>query len=525
MNGKILTPESKFHEFKLILNDRFERSVVAFLNSGTGGTIYVGVNDDSEIIGVENPDKVQLQIADRIKKNIAPETLGLYDIIVEQTYDKNPLYYIKVNVSSGTEKPYYLKQNGMTPEGCFIRIGSQTQSLSAQMIENLFARRTRSNLRVIEAPRQDLTFNQLRIYYEEHGKNLNAEFAKSLEFYTPTGRYNILAYLLADENGVSIKVAKYLGTNKVNLVENEEFGYCSLLKATDKVLDKLRVENKTFTKITDKFRIERQMYDSVAMREAVINAFVHNDYTDLMTPVFELFSDRLEITSYGGLIDGMTKEELTSGISRPRNRELMRVFKDTEFVEQLGSGMNRMMSVYKPDIFRITPNFIHVVFYFDEDSKPDGTLNDTINTENDIINDTINGNDTLNGTIKPKNDTINAENGIINDTINGNGTLNGTINDRLNDDGDRLNDRLSENDRLNDRINRNDDRINDRLTESENLVLSEMGKNPCVTTEEIVSLTGLSMRTVARAIKSLREKNIIAREGSKKTGIWVIKKT
>lgn len=72
----------------------------------------------------------------------------------------------------------------MTPDGCYIRIGSQTQNLTAQMIENLFARRTRSDLRVIESPRQDLTFNQLRIYYEEHGKNLNNEFAKTLEFYT-----------------------------------------------------------------------------------------------------------------------------------------------------------------------------------------------------------------------------------------------------------------------------------------------------------------------------------------------------
>ena len=345
MPEHIITPESKFHEYKLLLNNRFERSIVAFFNSGAGGTIYIGVNDDGKIIGVSNPDEVQMQIADRIKNNIAPETLGLYDIIVEQTYDKNPLFYIKVIVSSGTEKPYYLKQKGMTPDGCFIRVGSQTQSLTVQMIENLFARRTRSNLRVIEAPRQDLSFNQLRIYYEEHGKNLNAEFARTLEFYTPEGKYNVLAYLLADENGVSIKVAKYAGTNKVNLIENEELGYCSLLKATDRVLDKLRIENKTFTQITDKFRREQQMYDSVAMREAVINAFVHNDYTDLMTPVFELFSDRLEITSYGGLIDGMTQEELTSGISRPRSRELMRVYKDCEFVEQLGSGMNRMMNV------------------------------------------------------------------------------------------------------------------------------------------------------------------------------------
>ena len=466
MTTTFITPETKHTEFKLLLNDRFERAVVAFLNSSTGGTIYVGVNDDGEIRGVENPDELQRQIADKIKNNIAPETLGLYDIIVEQTYDKNPLFYVKVNISSGTEKPYYLKQKGMTPEGCYIRIGSQTQNLTAQMIENLFARRTRSNLRVIESPRQDLTFNQLRIYYEEHGKNLNNEFAKTLEFYTSEGKYNVLAYLLADENGVSIKVAKYAGTNKVDLIENEELGYCSLLKATDRVLDKLRIENKTFTKITDKFRIEKQMYDSVAMREAVINAFVHNDYTDLMTPVFELFSDRLEITSYGGLIDGMTQEELTSGISRPRSRELMRVFKDTEFVEQLGSGMNRMMNVYKPDIFHISPNFFHVVFYFDEEkiavnNMPIGTINGRINVEI------------------------------------------GTINGRINSESDRINDSL-------------------KLSESELAVLGEIQKNPFVKTDELVSLTGIPVRSLARIIKSLRDKNIIVREGSKKTGHWEI---
>ena len=353
--------EEQTVEYKLILNDRFERSAVAFLNSRTGGSIYIGINDDGTVAGVKDPDLVQLQIADRLKNNISPSVLGLYDIVLEKREDKD---CIKVIFSSGPEKPYYIKQKGMTTEGCFIRVGSQTQNLTAQMIENLFARRARNNIRLIESPRQDLTFNQLKIYYEEHKKPLNEQFANTLEFYTPDKKYNILAYLFADQNGVSIKVAKYKGTDKVDLIENEEYGYCSILKATDRVLDKLRIEDRTFTKITPKFREETPMYEFVATREAVINAFVHNDYTDLMTPVFELFSDRLEITSYGGLIDGMTKEELVSGISRPRNREIMRIYKDMELVEQLGSGMNRMLKSYKPDIFKVSPNFFHVVLYY-----------------------------------------------------------------------------------------------------------------------------------------------------------------
>ena len=140
-------------EYKLILNDRFERSAVAFLNSKTGGSLYIGVNDAGTVIGVKDADEVQLQIADRLKNNICPPVLGLYDIILQE---ENTLTYIKVNFSSGSEKPYYIKKHGMTPEGCFIRVGSQTQSLTVQMIENLFARRTRNNIRVIEAPRQDL---------------------------------------------------------------------------------------------------------------------------------------------------------------------------------------------------------------------------------------------------------------------------------------------------------------------------------------------------------------------------------
>ena len=368
--------EEQTVEYKLILNERFERSAVAFLNSRTGGTIYIGINDDGTAAGIEDPDLVQLQIADRLKNNVSPSVLGLYDIVLEKREDKD---CIKVIFSSGPEKPYYIKQKGMTTEGCFIRVGSQTQNLTAQMIENLFARRARNNIRLIESPRQDLTFNQLKIYYEEHKKPLNEQFANTLEFYTPDKKYNILAYLFADQNGVSIKVAKYKGTDKVDLIENEEYGYCSILKATDRVLDKLRIEDRTFTKITPKFREETPMYEFVATREAVINAFVHNDYTDLMTPVFELFSDRLEITSYGGLIDGMTKEELISGISRPRNREIMRIYKDMELVEQLGSGMNRMLKSYKPDIFKVTPNFFHVVLYYQrektQERSSDGVTN------------------------------------------------------------------------------------------------------------------------------------------------------
>lgn len=163
---------------------------------------------------------------------------------------------------------------------------------------------------------------------------------------------------------MSIKVAKYTGTTKVDLVENEEYGYCSLIKAANHVLEKMKIENVTKVKVTSTKRIEKNLVESVPLREALINAVVHNDFSREIPPVFEVFSDRIEITSYGGLIPGQSKEDFFSCSSMPRNRELMRVFKDLGLVEQLGSGMSRILQSYDRSIFEISDHFIKAIFPF-----------------------------------------------------------------------------------------------------------------------------------------------------------------
>ena len=219
-------------------------------------------------------------------------------------------------------------------------------------------------MRNITSPRQDLTFAQLKIYYQERGLELNEKFANSLELLTPDGKFNYVAYLLADENGISIKVAKYAGTDKVDLIENEEYGYCSLIKATHQVLEKLKIENITRAKVTNTKRVEKNLVEPIPMREAVINAIVHSDFSREIPPVFEIFSDKMVFTSYGGLIPGQSKEDFFSCSSMPRNRELMRVFKDVGLVEQLGSGMSRILKEYDKNIFDISENFIKVELPF-----------------------------------------------------------------------------------------------------------------------------------------------------------------
>jgi len=377
--------ENNLIEFKSELSNKFEREVIAFLNSEKGGDIYLGVDDNGKCIGVDNPDQVQLIVSDRIKNNIEPSCLGLFDVF---TLEKDNVTIIRILISRGTEKPYYVKKFGMSPKGCYIRVGSGVQQMDRSMIDTAYASRTRTSLRNIVSPKSELSFEQLKIYYQEKGLNVNSALLKNLDCYTQDGHFNYVAYLLADNNTLSIKVAKYSGDNKVDLIESKEFGFCSLIKATKSILDKLQVENRTFTKITGAAeREQRDMINKVALREALINAIVHNDYSREITPVVEIYSNHLSITSYGGLVSGLSKEELFQGRSMLRNREIMRIFRDLELVEHLGSGVHRILSAYNKDIFKISDNFFEICFPCKKDTNL--THQDNSFNTNDLTTDGV----------------------------------------------------------------------------------------------------------------------------------------
>ncbi len=358
-----MSTETNRIENKEQLNEDFEQEVIAFLNYKEGGIIYVGVRKDGQVVGLKDVDLTQLQIKDRIKNNIQPSTLGLFDVIVETIDNKE---VIKVVISSGTEKPYYLRKKGRTPEGCYIRIGSSKEQMTFDMIDEMYSKRVKNPLKEIESPRQDLTFRQLKIYYEENGMQLNDNFAKNLNLLTSEGKYNYNAYLLADENNVSIKLVKYLGTNKLELVENHEYGYCCIITATHRILERLVAENTVYAKIEYKGRKEVEMIDSKALKEAVINAIVHSDYTYNTSPIIELYSDRIEITSGGGLPQELSQEEFLEGVTAPRNKELIRVFKDVDLIENIGSGVLRILDAYDKSCFIFMDHFLRVSFKYKE---------------------------------------------------------------------------------------------------------------------------------------------------------------
>lgn len=141
--------------------------------------------------------------------------------------------------------------------------------------------------------------------------------------------------------------------------------------------------------MTSTKRIEKNLVEPVPLREALINAVVHNDFSREIPPVFEVFSDRIEITSYGGLIPGQSKEDFFSCSSMPRNRELMRVFKDLGLVEQLGSGMSRILQSYDRSIFEISDHFIKAIFPFSLSANDEIVANGDNNGDNQSDRDKV----------------------------------------------------------------------------------------------------------------------------------------
>lgn len=115
-------------EYKSQFNEGIdiEKEVIAFLNYQEGGLLYIGIDKDGQTVGVSDLDGDMLKIKDRIKNNISPSAMGLFDVVSEKSGGKD---IIKIIIASGSEKPYFKRKYGMTEKGCFIRVGTASEPM------------------------------------------------------------------------------------------------------------------------------------------------------------------------------------------------------------------------------------------------------------------------------------------------------------------------------------------------------------------------------------------------------------
>ena len=349
--------ETERIELKKILNDKLEKEVVGFLNTRHGGMIYIGVDDDGKVIGVNDIDKVELEIKDRIKQNISPSTIGLFEII---TLEEDNKRYIQIIVSGGNQQPYYIKKFGMSSEGCYIRIGTSVEKMTDDLIMSLFQKREKKILTNILSPIKQLTFDFLIEKYKEKGYEIGENLLQQLEFYTENNEFNYVAFLFSEQNNLLFQYARYSNEDVFDLIEQKTFTNQSILKSALEIIDFLQMRNITYTKIVPNGREDIQKFNPIALREIVVNAIVHNDYRTNGMPTFEEFPNRFEISSFGGLPNGFTREDFLNGYSLPVNPTIIRIFRDLGLAERLGTGIRRVLKYYPKEIFKFSPNFIRV---------------------------------------------------------------------------------------------------------------------------------------------------------------------
>lgn len=250
-----------------------------------------------------------------------------------------------------------------------MRIGTTAKSMTEKQIENYFNKYMTRNTKIIdiESREQDLKFQYLKMLYTEKGLYINDEtFEANLKLLTKDNKYNLQANLLADDNDTSIKVVVFDGPTKAsNIKYRNEYGYKCLIVAMKQAFDYCAdVINSTKTIFKNGIREDIRLFDVDAFRESWYNACLHNNWIDGTPPAIYIFDDHLEIISTGGIPKGLTKQDFFSGISRPVNEVLARIFIQLGLIEQTGHGVLLIVEKYGKEVFEFLDNFIRVKIPF-----------------------------------------------------------------------------------------------------------------------------------------------------------------
>lgn len=347
--------ETEFVEFKESLSQlsRALESVVAMINKNGTATIYFGVKDDGTISGVSVGNKTIKDISSAVTERIKPTVIPK---ITEEQYEGKDVIKLE---ASGTNTPYSSDGN------YFIRSGNENKKIDPFTMRQLMFKNSNDNIAEIESVNQDLTFNQLWQLYILNNYTLNKDtFAKNLGLLNKNKQYNLLANLLSDNNDISIKVIRFKGTNKTEIISRNEFGYKCLILALNNALEYVFSYNETKVDMSGSIRKEINLFNKSALREAWVNACLHTRWDKLIPPAIYIFDDRIEIISCGGLPIDYSLEEFYCGISHPVNRGLQKIMAQLGLVEQTGHGVPEIIKTYGKDAFNISENYINVIIKF-----------------------------------------------------------------------------------------------------------------------------------------------------------------
>ncbi len=334
--------ESETVELKSLVTDDIKKEIIAFANS-EGGKLYIGVRDDGEVIGLDNPDGSALQVSNMVRDSIKPDvTMFLH----YQTIEADGKKIIEVNVQRGTDRPYYLAQKGMRPEGVYVRQGYSSVPATDTAIRRMIKETDGDSFESMRSLEQALTFEVTEKEFRLRKVEFGPQQMHTLKFVDNDGLYSNLALLLSEQNPHTIKVAVFQGINQTIFKDRREFGG-SLMKQMNDVYDYIDFHNQTRATIEKLSRIDVRDYPILAVREALLNLLVHRDYSFSASALISIYDDRMEFVSVGGLMPGIELEDVMAGLSICRNQNLANVFYRLHLIEAYGTGLRKIMDAYE----------------------------------------------------------------------------------------------------------------------------------------------------------------------------------
>lgn len=344
--------ENRFTEFKEGLSSSFLKTVSAFANFGTGKILF-GIKDDGSIKGIQNPDKMCLDIENKINDSIQPKPD--FSFSINRNTD-----VITLEVKDGAFKPYLYKGKA------YRRSDTATVEVDQIELKRLILMGDNMSFEELPSPAQDLTFESFFRIIQQKLKleSLSTDVLKTLGFYTKKGEFNHAAALFADKNNFSgIDMVRF-GASISEILDRDILTNKSILEEYNQAIFFFE-KYYQYEKIEG---MERNLIERIpieAFRETLANAIVHRVWDIPAHIRIAMYPDRIEIYSPGGLPSGISKEEYLKGyISRLRNPIIANVFFRLHLIEMFGTGIKRIMDCYeeydvKP-IFDISENNICV---------------------------------------------------------------------------------------------------------------------------------------------------------------------
>ena len=374
--------ESETVELKARVVDEIKNEVVAFANS-QGGTLYVGVLDDGEWIGVEDVDAALLQISNMVRDAIKPDvTMFVYYDVLERDGKR----VISVSVQRGTDRPYYLAKKGLRPAGVYVRQGASVAPASDTAIREMIKETDGDRFEEMRALEQELTFVATSQEFERRGLVFGTEQMRTLKLINSDGLYTNLALLLSEQCPHTIKVAVFEGEDQSVFKDRREFSG-SLLHQMNEAYDYLDHYNQIHATFDKLLRIDRRDYPEEALREALMNLLVHRDYAFHASGLISVYTDRIEFVSIGGLLPGILLEDVMAGVSVCRNQNLANVFYRLRLIEAYGTGIKKIMNAYGGTELTPLIETTHNTFKVILPNVNARVITETVSHYNDVVDD------------------------------------------------------------------------------------------------------------------------------------------